>query len=389
MWAEVKRMRKDWALIAVYVAILCKDGFRVVRRQVRGVWEIPRGMTNHRRPKSESNPKPKPKPRRYPRVHLLGRGQSSVQVTSTSTQIPINTTLATSFTPANSRFPKPPYLSTKYARFIPSHAFTQSSPDSYVLTRSVELFGLPGETDWIAKMKERAAAVSVRDKVTGLLSRLEWMDAGVRSLKNAAWAEHLAAMQNPRLERELEQDVDLPAWPSAEPAPESLNLKPSLSWSMSGERDRPSSYYTSSPHAPAYTFGNHNFPRPKRIIRLRPYDKSLVLVFASPTARRAIIAAYAQWIRKELRTAFRDRDNQEKIPNEGRGVWPPIDQDEIGGLRRGDSNYHTMLEVIEWAGRVGWRPAFRIQPFQGARRWGDEWHPRGRWSSSQARREEE
>ncbi|KAG8769092.1 hypothetical protein FRC12_005179 [Ceratobasidium sp. 428] len=161
------------------------------------------------KPESESESKPKPKPRRYPRVHLLGRGQSPVQVTPTSTQIPINTTLATSSAPANPRFPKPPYLSTKYARFIPSYAFTQSSSDSYVLTRSVELFGLPGKTDWIAEMKELAAAVSVRDKVTGLLSRLEWMDAGVRSLKNAAWAEHLAAMQNPRLEKELEQDASL------------------------------------------------------------------------------------------------------------------------------------------------------------------------------------
>ncbi|KAG8769091.1 hypothetical protein FRC12_005178 [Ceratobasidium sp. 428] len=151
----------------------------------------------------------------------------------------------------------------------------------------------------------------------------------------------------------------------------------------------PPSHYTSSPHAPAYTYGNHNFPRPKRIIRLRSYNKSLVLVFASPTARRAILAAYTGWIRKELRTAFRDRDNREKISNEGRDVWPPIDQGEIGGLGRRDSNYHTMLEAIEWAGRVGWRPAFRIQPFQGARRWRDEWHPRGRWSSSQAGREEE
>ncbi|KAG9105098.1 hypothetical protein FRC07_009633, partial [Ceratobasidium sp. 392] len=220
-----------------------------------------------------SSTESKPKRRRHLRVHLLRRREPLAQVTPSPSPTQINTALASLNTSSpHPNFPKPHYLSTKYARLIPAYAFTRSSPDPYILTRSIELFGSPGKTDWIAEMKERVAAVSVLDKVTGLLSRLEWMDRGVRGLKDTAWAEHLVAMQNPRLGKELEEDINTPAWPSAQ-----SDLKSGLSWSTSGERDVPLSYYSSHARTPAYTLGKHNFPRPKRIIRLRPYDKSLVL----------------------------------------------------------------------------------------------------------------
>ncbi|KAG8710662.1 hypothetical protein FRC08_016880, partial [Ceratobasidium sp. 394] len=332
----------------------------------------PTETTHTTQPKPELEPKPESersgsKQRHYPRIHLLNPHTNPLNITPATSPTQLNTSLAPSNSKPTLNFPRPPYLSTKLARLIPAHAFTRLRPDSYVLARSVEVFGLPGQTDWVAGLSERLASGVVLGKVTGVLSRLEWTKRDVMSLKEAAWAEHLVAMQNPRLGQGMD-DFDAPSAPAPTPGD-----RPNLSWSTSGERDEPLPTHTSTP---AHAYGKHNFPRPKRIIRLRAYDKSLVLVLASPAARRAVLAAYAYWIRRELGMAF----NEDKEIGKGPGVWPPVTEAELGGVRRGDEDYEMMFSALEWAARGGWRPAFRIRPFEGMRRWGDEWHPRGRWS---------
>ncbi|KAG8735361.1 hypothetical protein FRC10_010680 [Ceratobasidium sp. 414] len=296
--------------------------------------------------------KPKPAQRNHPRIHLLNHQTNLIRFTPSASSIPLNTSLAPpNFKPTLSNFPRPSYLPTALARLIPAHAFTRSLPEPYVLARSVELFGLPGETDWVAELSERLAAGVVVEKVTDVLGRLEWSRRDVRSLKEAAWAEHLVAMQNPRLETGMDEDLDAPPWPSTDSALAPVDRDPpSLSWSMSGERDEPPPIYTRFSSAPIHWYGKHTFPRPKRIIRLRPYDKSLVLVLASPTARRAVLAAYAYWIRRELGTAFKDRDDVEKYLGKGRNVWPPVSEPELGRVRREDQDYETMFSALQGRG---------------------------------------
>ncbi|KAG9078078.1 hypothetical protein FRC06_008547, partial [Ceratobasidium sp. 370] len=309
------------------------------------------------KPKSE---RPKPKQRGFPRVHLLNHRANLLKVIPSTTSIPLDTSLASPRSkPTLSTFPRPPYLSTKFARLIPAYAFARSSPELYIVTRSVELFGLPGQTDWVSELSERLAPGVVLDRVTDVLSRLEWTRKDVRSLKETAWAEHLVAMQNPRLGRGMDEDFDAPAWPPPTSAP-TPGDPPSLSWSTSGERDEPLPVHTRFSGVPTHAYGKHTFPRPKRIVRVRSYDKSLVLVLASPAARRAVLAAYAHWIRRGLGTAFKERDNKENKLGKGRGVWPPVNEREVGGVHRRDQDYETLFGALE--------------------RWGDEWHPRGRWS---------
>ncbi|KAG8729974.1 hypothetical protein FRC10_003261, partial [Ceratobasidium sp. 414] len=197
------------------------------------------------KPKSEQS-KPKPRQRNYPRIHLLNHQTNLIKFTPTTSSIPLHTSLAPPHSkPTLSNFPRPPYLPTTLARLIPAHTFTRSLPGPYVLARSVVLFGLPGQTDWVAELSERLASGVVVGKVADVLSRLEWTQRDVRSLKEAAWAEHLVAMQNPRLETGIDEDLDAPAWPSTGSAPAPGDRDPpSLSWSMSGERDEPPPIYT-------------------------------------------------------------------------------------------------------------------------------------------------
>ncbi|CAE6522385.1 unnamed protein product [Rhizoctonia solani] len=69
-----------------------------------------------------------------------------------------------------------------------------------MITRSIELFGSPWSARWVANLK---VGVDTRETVVGrtsdFLCALPWHHALVEPLTEAAWAEHLLAMQNPRL----------------------------------------------------------------------------------------------------------------------------------------------------------------------------------------------
>lgn len=163
--------------------------------------------------------------------------------------------------------------------------------------------------------------------------------------------------------------VDAPSWPSeysTTPPSGPEEEDPSLRWSTSGERHRPA--VTNRRHRTDITsFGRQDFPRPQRIARIKPDDRSLILVFASPTARRAVMTAYSYWIRRELGNAYEVRA---EVREEAKGVLPPIKKSDFMGLR-----VDMMGEALRWAEEVGWRPDYRLRSHKGRRgRKEDEWH---------------
>ncbi|QRV98422.1 hypothetical protein RhiJN_26441 [Ceratobasidium sp. AG-Ba] len=347
-----------------------------------GVLSVRYASSNSKdRKRSKESTTPIPKRPVHPQIRLIGRGSGVANFTPDRSLVRLDTSV-----PSQSTYPRPHYLTTEQARRIPEQAFTASRVDGYILARTVELFGVPGETEWVMELNEKNAPGVLNERVNDYLSQLEWIKPPTRALKDAAWAEHLIAMQNPRMEGELDEyeqssaQVDAPSWPSSS----SSNADPGLIWSTLGERDEPRA---TSSRTPAHLLGKHNFPRPKRIIRLRAYSKSLVLVFASSNARRAIMGAYAAWIRQKLISAYQDRDASESLLEGApwKGVWPPIDGPEIGGLRKEEAEYQPIQAALNWADKSGWRPACRIRPFVGLRRWADEWHPNGKWSPAKTR----
>ncbi|KAF8599874.1 hypothetical protein BDV93DRAFT_290131 [Ceratobasidium sp. AG-I] len=338
---------------------------------------------SRRSPRSTRPPSPTKIDRpRIPPVNLLPRTASLVKVVPDYYSLPINLSLPPLISPSNksptripTTFPRPPYLSPKYAHLLPLN-----TDDPYLLTRCVEMFGLPGPTRWIRYYSMVLSKATIQERVNDFLGKLPWRHQGTTALKEAAWAEHLIAMQNPTLKGEAEEydlsgggEINAPSWPSAyaSVSPPTPAPGPSLSWSSSGERDipeprsRPPSSYIRDDEP---SFGRQDFPRPRRIARLFPTDKSLVLVFASPTARRAIMTAYSYWLRRELREAY---DLQVEVPDKAKNVLPPVEKSDFGELGIGKMD----AEAIQWAEEAGWSPAVRLRHFNGGRaRKDDVWH---------------
>lgn len=144
---------------------------------------------------------------RIPRVNLLPRPASLVKVVPDYHSLPISLSLPPLISPSNNSpkripttFPRPPYLSPKYAHILPLN-----TDDPYLLTRCVEMFGLPGPTGWIRYLSPSLSKATIQERVNDFLGKLPWRHQGTIALKEAAWAEHLIAMQNPTLKGEAEK----------------------------------------------------------------------------------------------------------------------------------------------------------------------------------------
>ncbi|CAE6480802.1 hypothetical protein ACGC1H_005256 [Rhizoctonia solani] len=238
-----------------------------------------------------------------------------------------------------------------------------------MITRSIELFGSPWSAEWVANLWP---GVSTKETVVvwtnNFLRALPWYHGPVRPLMDAAWAEHLIAMQNPRLQNgrddveyqdEQQEQVNNPPWPSDTPRAQDLGL----SWSSSTERDTP--FIRNPAHRVFLPPGRQTFPRPKRIDRFYAWDEHLILTFASPTARRAVLAAYAWWLRRKLVDAYHDKD-EPGTPV----VLPPVN---LGELTLGEVPVGSEeREAMRWAREVGWRPEYRIRPYRGRRKKNDD-----------------
>ncbi|CAE6383893.1 unnamed protein product [Rhizoctonia solani] len=171
-------------------------------------------------------------------------------------------------------------------------------------------------------------------------------------------------MQNPRLrygpddyESQETESISNPPWPSDTPSPQNIGL----SWSSSGERDTPST----PAHRIFLPFGKQTYPRPKRIDRFYTWDDHLIVIFASPAARRAVLAAYAWWMRHKLLDAH--EENEEPVQS---AVLPPVSAQELtlGGVPVGTDE----RAALDWAKQVGWRPEYRIRPYRGRRKKNDD-----------------
>ncbi|CAE6379517.1 unnamed protein product [Rhizoctonia solani] len=312
--------------------------------------------------KVRTKPDYPPRPEKRP-THLLGRTKGLIRVAPASAHIPIDTSLPSLVFPDGTRVARPnafrpPYLTERLARHLSIHI-----NDPYVITRSIELFGSPRSAGWVANLTVGASRGTITNRTNEFLQALPWSHAGVKPFSDEAWAEHLVAKQNPRIrygpdDHEFQEikPVYSPPWPSDTPSPQNI----SLSWSSSGERDMPSVY----PHRSPVSFGRQNYPRPKRIDRFYSWDSHLIVVFASPAARRAILAAYAWWIRRKLLDAY-EEDEKPDQP----AFLPPVGAEElvVGGVKVED-DVHAALD---WAKQVGWRPEYRIRPYQGRRKKND------------------
>ncbi|EUC62577.1 hypothetical protein RSOL_423530 [Rhizoctonia solani AG-3 Rhs1AP] len=321
------------------------------------------------RQKSTSLPKsypPKPETRA---VRLRGRITGIINVAPDSAHIPINTSLPSLIFPDGTPIHRPttfrpPYLTHQIAKHLDIY-----TNDPYMITRSIELFGSPWSAAWVANL---SMGESTRETVVvwtnNFLRVLPWHHEQVQPLTDAAWAEHLLAMQNPRLQNgrddseyrdeQREQAIN-PLWPEDTPRAQDL----SLSWSSSTERDTP--FIRNPSHRAFLPPGRQTYPRPKRIERFYAWDDHLILTFASPTARRAVLAAYAWWLRRKLVDAYRDKDKPGTPV-----VFPPVDLQELtlGEVLVGSEE----REAMSWAREVGWRPEYRIRPYRGRRKKNDD-----------------
>ncbi|CAE6515357.1 unnamed protein product [Rhizoctonia solani] len=316
---------------------------------------------NKDRPKSAYPPRPEKRP-----IRLRGRIDGLVKVAPDSAHIPIDTSLPPLIFPDGTPLNRPnalrpPYLTEQLARHLSIHV-----NDPYMITRSIELFGSPRSSRWVANLTVGASRNTIANRTSNFLRALPWHHSHVKPLVDAAWAEHLDAMQSPRLrygpddmEYQDKEQVTNPPWPTDTPSPQDLGL----SWSSSAERDVP---YTRHPQQRAYLPpGKQTFPRPKRIDRFYPWDDHLIVVFASPAARRAVMAAYAWWMRLKVVDAYRERDLPEKPI-----VLPPVSVEELlsGEVPIGSQE----REALSWARESGWRPEYRIRPYRGRRKKNDD-----------------
>ncbi|KAJ1306240.1 hypothetical protein OPQ81_010945 [Rhizoctonia solani] len=323
------------------------------------------GLTQHKTRSKSSRPiSYPPRPETRP-VRLRGRIEGLVNITPDSAHIPIDTSLPPLILPDGTPLNRPsnvrpPYLTQQLASHLNMHV-----NDPYMITRSIELFGSPWSSKWVANLTVNLSRETVIVKTTDFLSALPWHHTHVKPLTDAAWAEHLVAMQHPRLRngpddleaQGNEEQTSNPPWPSDTPSPQNL----SLSWSSSSERD--TSYIRQSRRI-RLPFGKQTYPRPKRVDRFYPWDKHLIVIFASPAARRAVMAAYAWWVRRKLVDAFHEND----APGQP-VVLPPVGVQELtlGEVPIGADE----LEAMKWAKEVGWRPEYRIRPYQGRRKKND------------------
>ncbi|KAH7334951.1 hypothetical protein B0J17DRAFT_732850 [Rhizoctonia solani] len=317
---------------------------------------------NKDRPKPTYPPRPEKRP-----IRLRGRIDGLVQVAPDSAHIPIDTSLPPLILPDGTplRRPtafRPPYLTEQFARHLSIHV-----NDPYVITRSIELFGSPWSSRWVANLTVGASRKTIANRTSNFLRVLPWHHSDVEPLTHAAWAEHLVATQSPRIRHgpdDLEafpddEQITSPPWPSDTPSPQDLGL----SWSSSAERDTP---YARHPQQRAYLPpGTQTFPRPKRIDRFYPWDHHLIVVFASPAARRAVMAAYAWWVRRKVLDAYREQDTPGKLIG-----LPPVDVEELASGEVPVGNQER--EALRWAREVGWRPEYRIRPYRGRRKKNDD-----------------
>ncbi|CAE6533183.1 unnamed protein product [Rhizoctonia solani] len=303
-----------------------------------------------------------PPPEHQP-IHLRGRIDGLVKIVPDNAHIPIITSLPPLIFPDGTPISRPttlrpPYLTKELAKHLNMYV-----NDPYLITRSIELFGSPWSSGWVANLNVGMSRETIISRTTNFLSRLPWNHSLVEPLTDAAWAEHLIVMQNPRfrygpdnVEAQYEEQTTNPLWPSDTPSPQNLGL----SWSSSSERDTPRTVQ------PAHlSFGKQTYPRPKRINRFYPWDHHLIVVFASPAARRAVMAAYAWWVRGELVKAYRYKDEPGQPV-----VLPPVGPHELAlGNIPIESAEH---EAMSWARKVGWRPEYRIRPYRGRRKKNDD-----------------
>ncbi|KDN42372.1 hypothetical protein RSAG8_06863, partial [Rhizoctonia solani AG-8 WAC10335] len=249
-----------------------------------------------------------------------------------------------------------------------------------MITRSIELFGSPWSARWVANLK---VGVDTRETVVGrtsdFLCALPWHHALVEPLTYEGDGRGRLRRQRgqstssrcripdsdtgrtiPSTDtRDRNRHVKNPQWPSDTPAPQDLGL----SWSSSAERD---TSYTRNPSYRAYLPpGKQTFPRPKRIVRFYPWDSHLIVVLASPAARRAVMAAYAWWVRRKVVDAYNEKDEPGKPV-----VLPPVNLEELksGGVPVESEE----REAVSWASEVGWRPEYRIRPYRGRRNKNDD-----------------
>ncbi|KAF8749812.1 hypothetical protein RHS01_09801 [Rhizoctonia solani] len=309
--------------------------------------------------KVRTKPDYPPRPEKRP-THLLGRTKGLIRVAPASAHIPIDTSLPSLVFPDGTRVARPnafrpPYLTERLARHLSIHI-----NDPYVITRSIELFGSPRSAGWVANLTVGASRGTITNRTNEFLQALPWSHAGVKPFSDEAWAEHLVAKQNPRI-RYGPDDHEF-----QEIKPPSM----ALGYTIAPEHKSQLEFVRRTGHAqrlsPSFpvSFGRQNYPRPKRIDRFYSWDSHLIVVFASPAARRAILAAYAWWIRRKLLDAY-EEDEKPDQP----AFLPPVGAEElvVGGVKVED-DVHAALD---WAKQVGWRPEYRIRPYQGRRKKND------------------
>ncbi|QRW25518.1 hypothetical protein RhiXN_07467 [Rhizoctonia solani] len=309
--------------------------------------------------KVRTKPDYPPRPEKRP-THLLGRTKGLIRVAPASAHIPIDTSLPSLVFPDGTRVARPnafrpPYLTERLARHLSIHI-----NDPYVITRSIELFGSPRSAGWVANLTVGASRGTITNRTNEFLQALPWSHAGVKPFSDEAWAEHLVAKQNPRI-RYGPDDHEF-----QEIKPPSM----ALGYTIAPEHKSQLEFVRRTGHAqrlsPSFSrfVRQQNYPRPKRIDRFYSWDSHLIVVFASPAARRAILAAYAWWIRRKLLDAY-EEDEKPDQP----AFLPPVGAEElvVGGVKVED-DVHAALD---WAKQVGWRPEYRIRPYQGRRKKND------------------
>lgn len=163
--------------------------------------------------KTRRDPSPPSIPIRLPHSHnpnlrqvrLTGRLGDIINVAPDSAHIPIDTYIPPLIHSSgarlqnNSRRFKPPYLTIGLAK-----NFDIKIDDPYITTRSVELFGCPWASTWVAKLPVVPAITVLYDRVGGFLRALPWNSMHVAPFRDAAIAEHQTAMQSPLLKAEKE-----------------------------------------------------------------------------------------------------------------------------------------------------------------------------------------
>ncbi|ELU42175.1 hypothetical protein AG1IA_03798 [Rhizoctonia solani AG-1 IA] len=296
--------------------------------------------------KVRTKPDYPPRPEKRP-THLLGRTKGLIRVAPASAHIPIDTSLPSLVFPDGTRVARPnafrpPYLTERLARHLSIHI-----NDPYVITRSIELFGSPRSAGWVANLTVGASRGTITNRTNEFLQALPWSHAGVKPFSDEAWAEHLVAKQNPR----IRYGPDDHEFQEIKPV-RLVVIFPSmaLGYTIAPEHKSQLEFVRRTGHA--------------QIDRFYSWDSHLIVVFASPAARRAILAAYAWWIRRKLLDAY-EEDEKPDQP----AFLPPVGAEElvVGGVKVED-DVHAALD---WAKQVGWRPEYRIRPYQGRRKKND------------------